>query len=814
MCILAGAGSGKTRVLTRRIAYRAATDAARPPQRVLALTFTRKAAGELRSRLRAARPARHRRRRHLPLGGLRPAPRPLGRPRHRAARRCSTARSASSPASCPGACATAPRAATSSPSTSSARSSGPRPGGSRPSSTPSAAKARPHAAHRRPPAGRRSSSATSPTSEPSGMVDFDDLLSLLRRATSAATRPSPPRSAGASATSSSTSTRTSTRSSRRCSTRGSATAPTSAWWAIPTRPSTRGTAPTPATSTTSPSGGGSARSSASPTTTGRRRRSSRWPTRCWPAAPRLAGVAAGRDLRRAAGPPARRAAARPSRSCADDTAEARAIARAVRDRHTPGSLVVVPGDPGAHQRPDRASSRRRCAEARIPFRVRGGGGAARPARGQGRRRRAPLVVLHVRGGAHRPRHQAGRRRSGDRPAGDPPPTEDAGRGANRDRRARAGQHRGAGAHGHRLRRHRPQPVRRPASSPGSRQTARADQPDQFGDAVDSPPSTRPRASSGRSCTSPVSSRAWCPSGTPRRRRSRPRSAGCSTWPSPGPSASCTSAGPRAAPSAPARSARERSLYLSHVDAALEAAARRRGPGRLGRPRHRRAAAVGRPHRRGRRRSDGAPPASTGGRRAALSRLDDADETLFDALKGWRATVAHGGVGARRTSSSTTPRSRPSPGARPAVARRPARARRRRTGQGRPLRRADPRRRRRAPLTHPIRSRPSSPRRRCLPARSGRCRRGSHPHRGPEGRARGILRPCASRSSNGSRRRSRPCWPPTPTPRSTPSSTACRRWASRRCSSTGSTPTASSCGCTTASPPISPAPPSRSSIPTS
>lgn len=51
MCILAGAGSGKTRVLTRRIAYRAATGQ-HDPQRVLALTFTRKAAGELTNRLR------------------------------------------------------------------------------------------------------------------------------------------------------------------------------------------------------------------------------------------------------------------------------------------------------------------------------------------------------------------------------------------------------------------------------------------------------------------------------------------------------------------------------------------------------------------------------------------------------------------------------------------------------------------------------------------------------------------------------------------------------------------------------------------
>src|SRR6476620_8077348 len=51
LAILAPAGSGKTRVLTRRIAWQAATEAIEPSH-TLALTFTRKAAGELRTRLR------------------------------------------------------------------------------------------------------------------------------------------------------------------------------------------------------------------------------------------------------------------------------------------------------------------------------------------------------------------------------------------------------------------------------------------------------------------------------------------------------------------------------------------------------------------------------------------------------------------------------------------------------------------------------------------------------------------------------------------------------------------------------------------
>ena len=270
LAILAPAGSGKTRVLTRRIAWRVREQLA-DARHVLAVTFTRRAAGELVDRLDALGVDAA-----VTAGTFHALA--LAQLRRRADRRA----------------AASPRASSIARRGCSPRCSGAV--GRRRARSPIAdvateiewAKARmipperyaaaARAAERRLPAlagraRRPLRRATRPRSG-SGAGSTSTISSVGAPTRSNATRTSRPRSAGASGTSSSTSSRTRRRSSSGSCGRGSATAPTSASSATARRRSTRSRAPTRRRSSTSRATSPAAARSRSRTTTARPTRSS------------------------------------------------------------------------------------------------------------------------------------------------------------------------------------------------------------------------------------------------------------------------------------------------------------------------------------------------------------------------------------------------------------------------------------------------------------------------------------------------------------------------------------------------------------
>ena len=240
LCVLAGAGTGKTRAITHRIAY-GVLSGVFTPQRVLAVTFTARAAGEMRSRLRdlgvagvQARTFHAAALRQLhyfwpqAIGGA--APEVLPQKAGLVAEAASRLRLPTDRAAVRDLAAEVEWAKVSllTPETyaAAARRAGRDPAGQDPTAVARLLEGYEQAKQER------------------GVIDFEDVL-LVTAGVLQENRAIAEPCASSTATSSSTSTRTSTRSSSACSTSGSAAATSCAWSATRPRPSTRSPAPAP-----------------------------------------------------------------------------------------------------------------------------------------------------------------------------------------------------------------------------------------------------------------------------------------------------------------------------------------------------------------------------------------------------------------------------------------------------------------------------------------------------------------------------------------------------------------------------------------